>query len=46
MGDIDDEFSLGDSLPSSDTLTDEQKEEMEELKAESKLTHLLNIHVL
>ena len=35
MSDIEDEFSLGDSLPSAETLTDEQKEELAELKADS-----------
>ena len=38
MGDIEDEFSLGGSLPTIESFTEEQKKELEELKAESKYT--------
>ena len=40
MSDIDDEFSLGDALPSAETLTEEQKEELAELKIESRIYFL------
>ena len=38
VGDIEDEFSLGGSLPTIESFTEEQKKELEELKAESKYT--------